>query len=283
MQIEFLGSGGAVTIPRPGCTCRICDEARQKGRPYSRTGPSLFVHGPNLLIDTPEEIKDQLNRALIRKVDACFYSHWHPDHVLGCRVWEMNMDISRWPPENKKTNIYFPQQVAQDLRTRSGLWEQFTYLERLDLVHLVELSDGDGVSLGACRIRPFRVAEDYMYAFLLEANHKRVLIILDELFGWTPPPDIRGVDLAILPMGLAEFDPLTGRRLIAADHPVLKREATFRQTLEVVRQLNAGRVVLGHIEKVTGLGYDDYLILEQRLQKKGFNITFAFDGMLIEI
>ena len=59
MQIEILGSGGAITTPRPGCHCLVCVEARAKGVPYSRTGPSLFVHGLDVLIDTPEEIKEQ--------------------------------------------------------------------------------------------------------------------------------------------------------------------------------------------------------------------------------
>jgi phosphoribosyl 1,2-cyclic phosphate phosphodiesterase len=55
VRVEILGSGGAVTIPRPGCGCRVCVEAREKGVPYARTGPSVFVHGPDVLIDTPEE------------------------------------------------------------------------------------------------------------------------------------------------------------------------------------------------------------------------------------
>jgi phosphoribosyl 1,2-cyclic phosphate phosphodiesterase len=38
LTVEFLGSGGAVPTPRPGCECRICAEARLKGVPYSRTG-----------------------------------------------------------------------------------------------------------------------------------------------------------------------------------------------------------------------------------------------------
>ena len=38
MQVEILGSGGATAIPRPGCECRVCVEARERGVPYSRTG-----------------------------------------------------------------------------------------------------------------------------------------------------------------------------------------------------------------------------------------------------
>ena len=88
MKVEILGSGGASATPRPGCACRVCVEARERGVPYSRMGPSLFVHGPNVLFDTPEESRLQLDRSTVTKIAACFYSHWHPDHTMGRRVWE---------------------------------------------------------------------------------------------------------------------------------------------------------------------------------------------------
>jgi phosphoribosyl 1,2-cyclic phosphate phosphodiesterase len=65
MRIEFLGSGGAITTPVFGCRCRVCTVARARGVPYSRTGPSVCVRGPDVLIDTPEEIKLQLNTSRV--------------------------------------------------------------------------------------------------------------------------------------------------------------------------------------------------------------------------
>lgn len=88
MKVEFLGTGGAISTPRPLCSCRVCVEARKLGVPYSRGGPSVFVHGPDVLIDTPEEARDELNRSRVTNVNACLYSHWHPDHVMGRRVFE---------------------------------------------------------------------------------------------------------------------------------------------------------------------------------------------------
>jgi len=284
MQIEFLGSGGAITTPRPGCACRLCVEAQAKGVPYSRGGPSVFVHGPNVLIDTPEEIKAELLRSRVTQIDAALYSHWHPDHVAGLRVWEtMNSDWLNWPAHPRRTDIYLPQQVAQDFRHRLGAWEQFMYLQRFGVVRVIELADGASVELNGVRIRPFRLAEDYVYAFIFETGAARVLVAPDELFGWDPPPDVRGVDLAVIPMGLPEFDPFTGERIIPADHPVLKSEATFRQTLDIVRALDAGRVIMTHIEEPSRLSYDDLLRLEEALKDDGFNITFAYDTLLVEV
>jgi hypothetical protein len=55
MRVEILGSAGAIPTPRATCDCRVCAEARARGGPDARTGPSTFVHGPDVLLDTPEE------------------------------------------------------------------------------------------------------------------------------------------------------------------------------------------------------------------------------------
>ena len=284
MQIEFLGTGGAITIPRPGCDCRICAEARARRIPYSRAGPSVFVHGPDALIDTPEEIAEQLNRSRVTQIDACFYSHWHPDHTMGRRVWETrNFDWRHWPPRNIRTDIYLPHQVAQDFRQWLGTWDHLAHLERQGVARVITLADGDTVTLGNTRICPFRLAEDYVYAFVFEEDGRRVLIAPDELFGWEPPPEIQGVDLAVIPMGIVELDPFTGERRFPADHPVLKSEATFAQTLEIVRKLDAKRVIMTHIEEPSQIAYDDLQRLEAKLKNEGFNITFAYDTWLMEV
>jgi phosphoribosyl 1,2-cyclic phosphate phosphodiesterase len=283
MQIEILGSGGAITMPRPGCTCPVCTRARARGAPYSRSGPSVFIHGPDVLIDTPEEIKDQLNRAGIGRVAACLYSHWHPDHVAGRRVWEnLNGDWVHWPPQHHVTAVYVPQQVAIDFRQWHGTWDQLTYMQNLGLIRLHELSDGDVVTLGGTRITPFRLAEDYVYGFLCEAHDRRALIVMDELLGWIPPDFVKNVDVAVLPMGLTFEHPTTGELLLAADHPLRQAEASFPQVLDIVRRLDARRVFLTHIE-LDYYSYDDLQALAAVLQADGYPIAFAYDTLKIEV
>lgn len=283
MQIEFLGTGGATTTPRPGCHCRLCDQAREYGVPYLRMGPSIFVHGPDVLIDTPEEIKEQLNRSGIERIAGCFYSHWHPDHTMGRRVWETrNFDYRNWPPESTRTNIYLPEQVALDFNERLGLREHFQFLEHLGVVQLIELRDGVAVEVGGVEIAPFRLAEDYVYAFLFTSALGRVLIAPDELHDWVPP-DLGPLALAVLPMGVVEHDPFTGERLIPAEHPLLQQEATFEDTLEIIRRVNARQTILTHIEEPSGLNHDDLVRLEGLLQDRGLNVSFAWDTMVVDI
>lgn len=284
MKVEILGSGGATTTPRPGCACRVCEQARELGAPYVRTGPSVFVHGPNVLFDTPEESKFQLERARIGEIAACFYSHWHPDHTLGRRVWETrNGDFRAWPREAKRqrvTDVYLPQQVAEDFRTYLGGMAHLEFMQQRGWIRIRELRDGESVLVGNVEIRPFRLAEDYVYAFELVEGKRRLLLAMDELNGWEPPAEARGADLAVLPMGICEFDPFTGERRLHTDHPVLRYEATFLETLGIVDRLDAKRVVLSHVEEVDTLGYDDLLRLPDVL---GRQLTFAYDGFATEV
>jgi phosphoribosyl 1,2-cyclic phosphate phosphodiesterase len=262
----------------------VCAEAREKGVPYARTGPSVFVHGPDLVFDTPEESKLQLDRARIGPVSACFYSHWHPDHTMGRRVWETrNGDFRAWPREAKRplvTDVYLPQQVAVDFRQYLGGMAHLEFMQGRGWIRVHELKDGESVVVCGVEIRPFRLAEDYVYAFELTERGRRLLLAMDELNRWQPPADIQGVDLAVLPMGICEYDPFTGERRIHPEHPVLRYEATFEETRGIVRALGAERVVLTHVEEIDGLTHDD---LQRLAPDYGANVTFAWDGYTVEV
>lgn len=265
----------------------MCVEAREIGGRSVRTGPSTFVHGPNIVFDTPEESKFQLERARIGEIAACFYSHWHPDHTLGKRVWETrNGDFRTWPRKAKQplvTDVYLPQQVAVDFRRWLGSMEHLEFMRERGWIRIHELADGDIVNIGGVAVRPFRLAEDYVYAFELTDGHRRLVVAMDELNGWVPTDEIKGCDVAVLPMGICEFDLFTGNRLIHEEHPVLVFEATFAETLGIVDALDAGRVVLSHVEEMDCISYGELLQIEERLRSEGRNVTFAWDGLTIDV
>lgn len=286
LRVEFLGTGGALPIPRPLCDCRVCGEARERGVPYARSGPSLFVHGPDVLVDTPGEILDQLNRSTVTRIAACFYSHWHPDHTMGRQIFALlNHGYPAWPYRPRRTTpVYLPQQVAADAREQLGLWQHLKELEeREEVVSLHELADGESVEVGGATILPLRLHQDFVYAFLFERDGRRLLVVADELEGWEPPAEARGVDLAILPMGVAELHPLTGERLLPEGHPVLEHEATFEETVEVARKLEAGRVLVTHVEEAEGLGHDELAEAAARLRAGGLELDFAYDTLIVDV
>jgi phosphoribosyl 1,2-cyclic phosphate phosphodiesterase len=202
-------------------------------------------------------------------------------------VWETrNADFRGWPPEAKRlqtTDVYLPAQVAEDMRLYLGAWDHFSFMEAQGWIRVHVVADGALVTVDNVEIRPFRLAEDYVYAFELRADSRRLLIAPDELNGWSPSDDLRGCQLAVLPMGICEFDPLSGERKIHPDHPILRVEATFAETLEIVDALGADRVVLTHIEEMDGLTVDDFEVIEGRLHDDGREVVFAWDGLQITV
>lgn len=246
----------------------------------------MFVHGPNVLIDTPAEIAEQLKRSTVTDIAACFYSHWHPDHTMGRGVFSpMNIGYPSWPYRPRRTTpIYLPRQVAADARIHLSIWDHLKQMEKDEhVVEIHELEDDATVEISGVSIRTLRLHEDFVYAFLLETEGKRLLVVADELLGWEPPDAVRGVDLAVLPLGVSEFNPLTGRRQIPEGHPVLALEATFEGMLEVVGKLDAGRVVITHIEEPEQLSYDDLAALARKLSADGIDLTFAYDTLLVDV
>ena len=290
MRIELLGTGGASATPRPTCDCHVCAQARARGVPYSRNGPAVFVHGPDLLIDTPEDIIHSLNRANIRRVAAATFSHWHPDHTAGCRVFESLNHLARvWPRANVPTPVFIPRQVKDDFDRWLGLSEQMDYLENaLQVVRQQVVPDGESFTVDGVTVTPFKlpVHTANVYAFILTEGSKRVLVVPDETFGWQPDPALGHFNLVVMPMGLLEFDPFSGERLISADHSLLTVEATFRQTLDMIRLLDTERTVLVHIEEFDQVSYDDLLQLQRKVKADRpelGSVMFGFDRLALSV
>ncbi|MCA9835163.1 MAG: hypothetical protein KC435_14505 [Thermomicrobiales bacterium] len=281
MKIEILGSGGAIALPRPGFRDALNSEARAKGVPYARRGPSVFVHQANILFDTPEDILESLNRADVDGVEHCFYSHYHPDHVMGRRIFEqINWDLRGGP--NKLTHVYVPERVRDDMKKLLGSWSHLEYEQHIGLIELHVIAPGESITIGDLTITPVPLAEDYVFAYLLEQGSERVWIAMDELFGWSPTSLESDLDLAILPSGVCEFHPLRGERRIPADHSVLSSEMRYERTLEVIREMHPRKAALIHLDEPDGISYDDGLALSQQLQSQGLPVTFSWDGLIID-
>jgi phosphoribosyl 1,2-cyclic phosphate phosphodiesterase len=237
------------------------------------------VHGPDVLIDTPEESKLQLNRSQVTRIGAGVYSHWHPDHTAGRRVWEArNFDFRSWPPRFETTPVYIPERVWDDFEEHYGLADQFRFLEQQGTVELHLLGEREPFELDGTRITPLPLDAENAHAFLFEAAGKRVLIAMDETHRWIPP-ELGPLDLAVLPVGVFEHHPYTGARMIPEEFckpPV--RKARYGMELDLLRALMPTRAVLAHVEEMDGMSHDDLVRLGAA---DGWEP--AFDGLLIDV
>lgn len=81
-RLLFLGTGTSVGVPLVGCGCETCssDDPRDN---RTRTSAVLGLPGGHLLIDTTPDLRTQLLRERIGRIDAVLYTHDHVDHVYG--------------------------------------------------------------------------------------------------------------------------------------------------------------------------------------------------------
>src|SRR5262249_2030479 len=180
-------------------------------------------------IDTPEESKLQLNRSQVGPIAAGLYSHWHPDHTAGRRVWESrNFDFRSWPRRYETTPVYVPADAWADFERNYGLEEQFRFMERQGTVEIVVVPESETIAIGGATVTPIPLGAENAHAFLFEDDGKRVLVAMDETHMWTPP-ELGSLDLAVLPLGVFERHPYTGERMIPEEFcdPPMRKPRSF--------------------------------------------------------
>lgn len=288
MNLIVLGSGGCTVTPRPGCQCPICKEAREKGRPYARTGPSLFLEGVNVLFDTPEEISHQLNRENIQRVDYIFYTHWHPDHTFGMRVVEqLNMEYLRWYVErklsSKKVKVCALPEVMNDLKAiknKDGSW--FDYYERYGLTSSITLKEETPFKIKDFKITPIPIGNPGFVStmFVITHNNKKVAYAPCDCKPFPTHDMLKDLDVLLIGMILPEGI-LKHGYIVPEDNKLRKEAFTMDDLKEIIATLKIKRTVAVHIEEEFGRSFDDYKKLEEEYRE--YNIQFAFDGMKIEI
>lgn len=83
MRLTVLGCGGSGGVPITTGFWGNCDANNPKN---TRTRTSLAIETSDdqvWLIDTGPDVRQQLLRENIRRVDGVFYTHAHADHVMG--------------------------------------------------------------------------------------------------------------------------------------------------------------------------------------------------------
>jgi phosphoribosyl 1,2-cyclic phosphate phosphodiesterase len=282
MKLTILGSGGCAVTPKPLCRCRICREARLKGPPYTRAGPSAFLHDINLLIDTPAETAGLLNRSRIGRVDYLIFSHLDPDHVEGFRVVEqIALDFRSWRAyPQKQICLLLPEEFEAPLMSmRSQYGPLLDFYRESGFVRVEpfrEKTEIDGVGITAISIDRGRQTA---FVYVFEKSGRRVVYAPCDI---KPFPEhrseVQGADLLVIQPGIFE-DGLRHRFRYPLDHISRTTLYTFEETLELAARIGARKVLLVHLEEYWNRSYDDYLALE----RENPNVRFAYDGMQVVV
>ncbi|MGF7398377.1 MBL fold metallo-hydrolase [Thermoanaerobacterium thermosaccharolyticum] len=280
MKFIILGSGGCTALPRPLCKCKICKEAREKGKPYSRFGCSLFLDDLKLLVDTPEDIVHALNYANIQQVNSVLFSHIDPDHTLGMRVFEhMRLDwlqISEGKECSNPIDVFAMDHVMSDVNSISSKFGSYldyyenirNIIKRKVVSNFVYLDD----------IKITFIKANLATVFVFEQGKRRVIYAPCDVKPFPNNDIFKGTDIMII--GNTIIGEILKDGFILKENSSLRDELFSMNEIEQLRnEYGIKKVIITHIEEDWGKSYDDYL----ELQKQYKDIVFAYDGMTFEV
>jgi phosphoribosyl 1,2-cyclic phosphate phosphodiesterase len=283
MKLTILGSGGIIPIPKPLCQCQICKEARKKGVPYSRTGPSAFLHDAKLLIDTPPQISNSINNANIKEIDNLIYTHLDGDHFDGhSALISLYFDGTKYCYKPKKTiNMLVPQKIDEKLKTITSQYGNlFDFYTKYKVVKKKIIKDK--IKIKNITIIPIFVKDNpatpYIYLFVDEKGKKILYAPCDSKPFPLKSKYVYDVDLFITQTGFFETGLKEGFVYPQDDYTRIELYS-FDQTLDIAKKIRTKKVLFMHLEEYWNRSHDDY----KKLEKKYTNIRFAYDGMTIEV
>ena len=115
MKFIILGCGSSMGVPRPDGYFGNCDPKNKKNY-RTRCSALIKSKAENILIDTSPDLRQQLLRHNIKKIDKVFYSHKHADQTHG-----INDLRSFYINSRKQINVF------ADYATSKYLKNSFSY------------------------------------------------------------------------------------------------------------------------------------------------------------
>jgi len=110
MKFIILGCGSSMGVPRPDGFFGNCDHNNKKNY-RTRCSALLKTTHENILIDTSPDLRQQLLRHKIKKINKVLFSHMHGDQTHG-----INDLRSFYINSRKQINVYADNQTSKYLR-----------------------------------------------------------------------------------------------------------------------------------------------------------------------
>ena len=280
MKFTIIGSGGCVALPKPLCQCEICKEAREKGKPYSRFGCSLFLEDLKLLVDTPEDIVHALNYANIQEVDSVLFSHMDPDHILGMRVFEhmrLNwFEISEGKECTNPISVFAMEHVMADINSiRSKHGSYLDYYEKVrNIIKRTVVTDY--IYLEDIKLTFIKAGVATVFVF--EQEGRKFIYAPCDVKPFPENDIFRNADVMVIGNTIVG-EVLKGGYIFKEGNSMSAELFSMKEIVDLKDKYNIKKVIITHLEEDWGKSYDDYL----KLQDEYSEITFAYDGMIFEV
>lgn len=253
MQVRLLGTGTSQGIPIIGCHCPVCTSEDPRDHRF-RTSALVTVDGLNILIDTGPDLRMQLLRAGVTRLDAVLYTHEHRDHTAGLDdVRPINFMM------NQTLNLYGLPRVMR------ALHREFEYAfaeHKYPGVPTIALNPikPEPFKIGDVEIQPIRVR--HMTLPILGYRIRNFAYITDGSFiSASELKKIKGVDVLVI------------NALRKEEH---YSHFNLEQALNIIRTIQPKRACLTHISHHLGLYTEVMPTLPE-------NVSLGIDNEVIEI
>jgi phosphoribosyl 1,2-cyclic phosphate phosphodiesterase len=258
VKLTFLGTGTSFGVPQVGCGCAVCNSPDPRDQ-RMRVGAAVETDGGAvLLIDTPPELRLQLVRAHIDRVDAVLFTHGHADHTHG---------IDDLRAITARRAVHLPMYGAQD--TLDELRKKFVYIFDDSIRPLPGTTQPQGRAVPIAAGQTLRIADVDVTA--VPVPHGPVTV-----FAYRIGPLAYVTDAQTVPEDALAL--LRGARVLVVNalfrrpHP---SHLSLPEALRVARDVGAERTYLTH------LTHDNFHAdLEAELPP---GVAPAFDGLTITV
>ncbi len=252
MKITFLGTGTSQGVPIINCTCPVCTSEDPRNKRL-RTSISIETDCTKLLIDTTPDLRQQLLKNPLNRLDGVLYTHAHADHIYGID------DLRRF---------------NQLQRERIPVYAEPGTLKRLTTIFDYAFSDGQ-LRPGLPNFEPKKINGPF-YINDLNVIPIKLFHGDQQILGFRIGGLAYCTDVSFIPEEsydlLKDLDVLILDALRENLHPT---HFTVSQALEEVDKIEPARTYLIHMSHKI-----DHELRSKSLPK---NVNFAYDGLTLDL
>ncbi len=256
MKFIILGCGSSMGVPRPDGFFGNCDPKNKKNY-RTRCSALIQTAEENVLIDTSPDLREQLLRHKIKKINRVLYSHLHGDQTHG-----INDLRSFYINSKKQINVYADLYTSKYLKnTFSYIFKSFSkeYPATLKLKKLLKNisinNNNKKINIKSIKVEHGKVKSN---CFIID---KKLAYISDVSKIYNKDfKDFKNLEYLIIDCLWYDFHP---------------SHFNLETSLSMIKKFNPKKAILTNLSPVL-----DYKILKKLLPK---NVIPAHDGLILEL